>query len=64
MRELDMLLMRFMDDEYGQASPLQQQAFERLLSLQDPEILDLLTQRAVAQDRHLQDVVVRLLNAN
>ena len=64
MRELDMLLVRFMDDEYGQASAMQRRAFERLLSLQDPEILDLLTQRVVAQDPHLQDVVKRLLNAH
>lgn len=61
MRELDMLLMRYMDDDYRRASPLQQHAFERLLSLQDPEILALLTRRSVAEDRHLRDVVERLL---
>ena len=61
MRELDVLLMRYMDREYVAAPPAQQAAFETLLSLQDPEILALLTGRAVAEDVPLQDVVQRLL---
>jgi len=61
MRELDVLLMRYMDREYVAATPEQQAAFETLLSLQDPEILALLTGRAVAEDVPLQDVVQRLL---
>ena len=61
MRELDVLLMRYMDREYVAAPPAQHAAFETLLSLQDPEILALLTGRAVAEDVPLQDVVQRLL---
>ena len=61
MRELDVLLMRYMDGEYPTANPEQQAAFEVLLNLQDPEILELLTGRVVAEDASLQDVVQRLL---
>ncbi len=61
MRELDVLLMRYMDRDYAQADSAEQAAFETLLSLQDPEILALLTGRAVAQDAQLRDVVQRLL---
>ena len=61
MRELDVLLMRFVDSDYMDTDPECQKAFETLLSLQDPEILELLTGRAVADDAGLRDVVQRLL---
>lgn len=61
MRELDVLLMNYMDSVYEAASTEQQQAFEALLSMQDPEIHALLTGRVVAQDQDLRNVVQRLL---
>ena len=61
MRELDVLLMRYMDQVYPDADPGQREAFEALLNLQDPEILALLTGRQIADDGRLQDVVQRLL---
>ena len=62
MRELDVLLMRYMSDNFDAAAPVEQAAFEKLLSLPDPEILDLLTGRATAQDANVQHVVQRLLS--
>jgi succinate dehydrogenase flavin-adding protein (antitoxin of CptAB toxin-antitoxin module) len=62
MRELDVLLMRYMQRDFDAAPVAEQQGFEALLSLQDPEILDLLTGRITAQDRHVQHVVERLLS--
>lgn len=62
MRELDILLMRYMDRDYERADAAEQAAFETLLDFQDPEILDLLTGRLTAQDVRLQDVVERLLS--
>ncbi len=62
MRELDVLLMRYMERDYERASAEEQAAFETLLTFQDPEILDLLTGRLSVQDRRLQDVVERLLS--
>jgi antitoxin CptB len=62
MRELDVLLMRYVDRDFLRTDQAHQKAFETLLSLQDPEILALLTGRVVAEDARLQDVVQRLLS--
>lgn len=61
MRELDVLLERYLERDYKDASPVQKAAFETLLSLQDPEILALLTGRTVSEDGGVRDVVQRLL---
>lgn len=61
MRELDVLLMRYVEHGYDAADAAEQAAFEKLLSLQDPEILDLLTGRIVADDPALNAIVQRLL---
>lgn len=61
MRELDVLLERYLERDYVNAPPPQKAAFETLLSLQDPEILELLTGRVMPEDNHLSDVVQRLL---
>ena len=61
MRELDVLLERYLAREYAEAPPAQKAAFETLLSLQDPEILELITGRVVTDDVSLRDVVKRLL---
>jgi len=61
MRELDVLLLRFLDREFLTAAPPVQMAFETLLSAQDPEIVDLLAGRLVAEDPVLNDVIQRLL---
>lgn len=61
-RELDVLLMRYMDRDFNRVDAAEQAAFETLLTFQDPEILDLLTGRLTVQDARLQDVVERLLS--
>jgi antitoxin CptB len=61
MRELDVLLEKYLARRYEDAPPVEQAAFETLLSLQDPEILDLITGRVIAEDVDLRDVVKRLL---
>ena len=61
MRELDVLLMRYVEQHYDAADEGERAAFETLLSLQDPEILDLLTGRIVAKDVALNHVIQRLL---
>ena len=62
MRELDVLLTGYMQRSFDAAEPAEQAAFETLLSLPDPEILDLLTGRVTSQDPRLQHVVERLLS--
>ena len=61
MRELDVMLMAFMDEEYATSPPARQAAFARLLGLQDPEILALLTERVRTEDAELHALVQRLL---
>jgi antitoxin CptB len=38
MKELDILLTRYMDERFGDASPQEQDAFRGLLEIQDPVI--------------------------
>jgi antitoxin CptB len=38
MKELDILLSRYMDERFWAAAPLEQEAFRRLLEIQDPVI--------------------------
>lgn len=62
MKELDLLLLKFVDTEYASAGEEGQRAFMRLLSMPDPEILALLTGRSAAEDGHLAAVVESLLS--
>jgi antitoxin CptB len=61
MRELDVILMRYVDAHYDSVSAAEQAAFRVLLSLPDPDILGLLTARDVGDDTALDRVVSRLL---
>ena len=61
MKELDLLLLRFVDTVYTEAELPVQVAFRQLLSMPDPDIMALLTGRAAADDEHLAYVVTRLL---
>jgi antitoxin CptB len=42
MKELDLLLERFLQEHYDGAAPDRRQAFERLLTLPDPVLAELL----------------------
>jgi len=62
MKELDVLLERFLQGRYTQASLRHQQAFERLLGLPDPLLAELLLSPSAAQgdaqvDRELAEVI-------
>ena len=61
MRELDMLLLNYLDKHYRVAVPAEQRAFRRLLTTPDPDILALLTGRLLTDDEHLSYVIKRLL---
>lgn len=64
MRELDVLLMAYLDDRYATAPEGEQAAFRDLLSLQDPDIHGLLTGRLVTDDASLRALVERLYPAS
>jgi antitoxin CptB len=61
MLELDVVLMRYLERDFDAADQDEKDTFETLLSLQDPEILDLLTGRIVAEDDGLRHVIKRIL---
>lgn len=61
MRELDMLLLAYVESHYSSASLPDQSAFCQLLTMPDPDILALLTGRMVADDEPLRNVIERLL---
>jgi antitoxin CptB len=61
MKELDMLLLSYVDNHYSEVGAIGQKAFRQLLSMPDPDILALLTGRATTDDEHLADVIKRLL---
>jgi len=60
MRELDVLLVAYLERHYATAPDAEQVAFRELLSLQDPDIHGLLTGRLVAEDAGLNALVQRL----
>jgi antitoxin CptB len=60
MKELDLLLTRYVDLHYRSAPPGEQQAFQRLLELQDPLIHDFFLGRACAPDPDLCALIGRM----
>jgi len=60
MRELDVLLTRYLEEHYRQAAPCDRAAFGRILDLQDPEIFGYLLGGAVPEDPSLRHVVARI----
>ena len=57
MRELDVLVTRYLDERYPSAGEAEQAAFVRLLELPDPELLAYVTGRASPDDPELARVV-------
>ena len=59
-RELDVLLQRYLDEDYPRASRAERDAFARILELQDPEIFGYLVGRDSPPEASLRDVVARI----
>jgi antitoxin CptB len=60
MRELDVLLTRYVEEEYRDAEPEVKDAFRRLLQAPDPLICDYLFGRESAPDAVLAALIGRL----
>ena len=56
-KELDVLMQKFLTDFYQTASPELQQAFERMIDMQDPVLYDLLVGRQESSDQHINEVI-------
>lgn len=55
--ELDIILQRFMDQHYAQLDQQGLEQFERLLSLPDNDLWDLITARQITTDSDLQSIL-------
>lgn len=55
-----MLVSRYLEERYPEASPGHQAAFRQLLELQDPELNALLLGRQAATEGALADVVAEI----
>lgn len=60
MKELDVLLTRYLERDYYKVPPAQRQAFELLLDMADPDILDYILGRKMPENRELSLVIARL----
>ncbi len=63
MLELDIVLQRFLDNDYRQLDTQQLEQFERLLDLPDNDLWDLVTGRQVTREDCL-NTVLNLLQKN
>ncbi len=56
-RELDVLMQKFMNKYYQTAPSELQQAFERMLDMQDPELYGLLTGQQESHDQNINKII-------
>lgn len=61
MKELDLVLVRWLEHRYAEATPELRSAFERLLEAQDPELVSWLFRRERPADPGLAAIVDELL---
>ncbi|MBT8091542.1 MAG: succinate dehydrogenase assembly factor 2 [Gammaproteobacteria bacterium] len=62
MRELDELLLRYLEQRYQQADADEKEAFEAVLSLADPELNSYLLQRQEPSTDAIARVIERILS--
>ena len=60
MRELDLLLSAFLDDEYDRLSEADQTSFETLLDCTDDQLLRWLTGRTHPEDPTLSGIISKI----
>lgn len=60
MRELDVVLQRYLERRYPLAPAAERSAFEALLEAQDPQLLAYLLGREQPEDREQADVIAHL----
>jgi len=60
MRELDEMLLRFLEHDYPQAPAEERDAFARILELQDPEIFGYLLGRESPVEASSRNVIARI----
>ena len=56
-KELDVLMQKFLNEYYQSAAPELQQAFEKMLDMQDPELYDLLIGKQKSSNENINQVI-------
>jgi antitoxin CptB len=64
MRELDELLVRYLEERYADDSEADKAAFREVLTLADPELNGYLLQRQTPSSEALARVIQRILSCN
>ena len=60
MRELDVLLSRYLNDDYARATEPEKAAFEQILEMSDPELVGYLLKGEQAADPDVERLFARL----
>ena len=60
MRELDVLLLRYLEHDYPAAAAAEREAFRRILDLQDPELFGYLVGRTTPTEEPLRAVIATI----
>jgi antitoxin CptB len=60
MKELDVLLTRYVDEQYRNATPDHQEAFRQLLDAQDPQLFAYFLGRELPADAVLSSLLIRI----
>lgn len=63
MKELDVLLERYLECDYPHAPEAEQHAFRALLECQDPMLWDYVMERDHPRDEEMQHVIRKLVSA-
>lgn len=62
MRELDELLIRYLESRYPNADDAEKAAFQAVLALPDPDLNGYLLQRQVPSSKSIAGVIERILS--
>ena len=60
MRELDVVLLHYLEHEFPSAAAAERAAFVRILELQDPELFGYLVGRNTPEDADVRHVIARI----
>lgn len=63
MKELDVLLERYLERDYAAANETEQRAFRELLECQDPVLWDYVMEHDQPQDEDMRHVIRKLVSA-
>ncbi|MFT5662808.1 MAG: antitoxin CptB [Gammaproteobacteria bacterium] len=57
MKELDVVMTRYLETRYSEASEVDKESFKRLLEMQDPDLYALLLGQVSCPDNQVQNLV-------